>query len=132
MFKIEKNSYGRNGACVYRDENGNSVFAKRTETGFVAKLRFSDKRIKAEPNYVVIPCKDIGFNLNVKYPSDVILSDYSGVFEDYREIVDRWAMMCFDLEIMDKKKRLGESIHDDIVRLAGYEELSGIINLLLH
>ncbi len=129
MFTLKKNNYNHNGVCIYEDEVGNSVFCRRSATGFVSKLRFADTAIKAEPLYTNIPLKDdiAGVKLRINYPKNVRFEDYQPVIDAYNAIVDRWASMCYDLEIMQKRKSLGQSITEDINELRKYEELSGII-----
>ena len=54
MFDILDNKFLENNTCKYIDEYQNTAFFKRTESGFVAKLRFADKNIKASPMNVIL------------------------------------------------------------------------------
>ncbi len=129
MFSLKKNNYRINGVCLYEDEEQNSVFCRRSSTGFVSKLRFYDDRIKAEPLYTTIPIKeDNGALLKLHYKSEVDLEGYQSVIDSYNKIVDRWAMMCYDLEILQKRQAAGESIESSLMDLREYEELSAIID----
>ncbi len=129
MFALKKNNYNNNGVCIYEDEAGNSVFCRRSATGFVSKLRFANTAIKAEPLYTDIPLKEdvAGVRLRINYPNDVNFEDCQPIINAYGAIVDRWATMCYDLEIMQKRKSLGQPITEDINELQKYEELNGII-----
>lgn len=131
MFKLFKNTYKENGVCLYKDENGNNIYMRRTEEGFTSKLRFMDVRIKAEPLYIKIPNSNDGETLRLTFSNEVSPEDYEDITNDYGKIVDHWAEMCLDLEIMDKKKQSGINIHEDIVKLREYEELKPVIDFLL-
>lgn len=128
MFTISKNTYQTNGICLYENDNGDSVFCKRTQDGFIGKLRFADKRIRAESLHINIPIKDeVGTNVNLSYDGDVNVADYQGIIEDFFSIIHRWISMCYDLEIIEKTRLLGQPIHDLIKQLENYDELGGLL-----
>ena len=134
MFNLVKNLYTENGRCVYEDAEHNSVFVKRTEEGFVIKLRFNDKNIKTKPLYINIPIKndEEGSSLHVDYPSYI---DYSAKIEPiigrFTELVNRWINMVYDMMILESHKGMDSAILSaDIEKLKEYEELQGLITAM--
>ncbi len=134
MFKLVKNLYTENGRCTYEDEKNNSVFVKRTEEGFVIKLRFADKNIKAKPLYVNIPIKneEKGSSLHIDYPSYI---DYMAVIEPvvnlFTDLVNHWINMVYDMLILESHKGMDPAIlSTDIEKLKEYEELQGLVSAM--
>ena len=131
MFRLAKNLYTKNGRCIYEDDNQNSVFAKRTEDGFVIRLRFNDKNIKTKPLYISIPIKEAeeGSSLHVDYPSYVDYETQIGsVVGDFTAIVNRWINMVYDMMILESHKGMDASILSaDAEKLKEYEEMQDVI-----
>ena len=134
MFKLAKNLYTQNGRCIYEDEHGNSLFVKRTEKGFVVKIRFDNEAIKAKPLYINIPIEDdvSGISVHVDYPSVV---DYSTFVEPIvmgtSEIINRWIGMVYDMMILESHKGMDPIIlREDIERLKEYEEMEELITAI--
>ncbi len=131
MFKLYKNTYDKNGVCIYRDDNGNEAFFKRTEEGFTTKLRFTDKSIKTSPLYVKIPVEDTnGTSLQIERPTDINPERINDIVSRYSLLINRWISMCYDLETMNRVKRANQSIAQNLSDLAIYEELTPILGQL--
>ncbi|MCR5481249.1 MAG: hypothetical protein K6F52_00420 [Clostridia bacterium] len=136
MFKLAKNLYTKNGRCIYEDDRQNSVFAKRTEDGFVIRLRFSDRNIKTKPLYISVPVKkqEEGSSLHVDYPSYIDYDAQIGsVIDDFTDLVNRWINMVYDMMILESHKGMDAGILSaDIEKLKIYEEMEGVISAVDH
>lgn len=134
MFKLANNLYTKNGRCIYEDENNNSIFAKRTDNGFVIKLRFKNDKIKTKPLYIDIPLKneDEGTSLHVDYPSFIDYEkEVSTVIASFTDIVNRWINMVYDMMILESHKGMDVGIlNSDIEKLKEYEEMEDIISAI--
>ncbi len=104
MFHITKNDIVNN-KVWYEDEFSNSLFVKRKDGGFVAKIRFHDKAVKCKP--LDINIKELrengGSYLNIEYPSGRSQYDddiYAGI-EGMTAVVQRWTEMLNDLDFMN-------------------------------
>lgn len=129
MFTIYKNNYNRNGVCLYRNHRGDEAFFKRTEEGFTSKLRLVDEGVKLATLHVSIPIDDKqnGASLNIDYPSLFDVGSISDILEEYSGLVNRWIMMCYDLETMQAVQKLNQPITECINDLKKYDELNEIL-----
>ncbi len=97
MFRLTTNRFLTEGMCKYEDEHGNRLFVKRNDDGFVAKLRFSDPSVKAQPLYVALPVKEgtKGQYLHIDYHdgSKKATPDVGDAIQGFMEIVNRWIKM---------------------------------------
>lgn len=129
MFSLYKNTYGGNGVCLYRDFRGDEAFFKRTENGFVTKLRLADKVFKMEPLYVDIPIKEgtEGTELKINCLSPFSVDDIADIINGYSVLINRWIAMCYDLETLQKVKQCNQPITGYLEELKKYEELCTVL-----
>ena len=141
MFNLVQNSFLDDGICKYEDGSGNSVFMKRKDKGFVAKLRFSNSAIKANPityDPDNIPDAD-GENMHLEYPAgtDINAPEVTTAVQDFTVIVQRWIEMLADIVYSGVDNRIAMELFngapdtdiwkDKMSRLSQYEELSPAI-----
>lgn len=135
MFKLTKNLYTKNNTCTYEDEFANSVFIKRTESGFVSRLRFANENIKAKPIETKIPLDDDfeGADMHLDYRSDVDLEsiDIASAIEDYTRLINYWIDLIYDMKILESHKGMDEAIYkQDLEKLSSYEEMTEVLKSL--
>ena len=139
VITLRKNNLMQNGICIYEDQFGNSVFMQKEDdkkdgtSSFVAKLRFSDKSIKAEPLKVTIPVKDdeMGTMLHLDFHEGQRTGeDIDSAIDMYTKIVQRWINLLYDIAIL-KAPLSGESeAKERFDKLSEYDELKEFISLL--
>ena len=107
MFEISKNMFFENNNCNYIDEYQNKVFIRRTEDGFVAKLRFADENIKAAPLNVSLFSGEMkeGDNLHLEFKEHGILEkeDVKKGIGNFTELINYWIKMLYDIKFLDMK-----------------------------
>lgn len=159
MFSLIENRFVNEGICKYEDENGNRLFMKRTDDGFVAKLRFANKDISADPFYVTIPLPDgyNGQNIRLNFlnkpqlsampaADPVIPQDVNDAISCFHPVVTRWISMLSGMKCLETDNSLiaryyndknpGEKITgEDIAKnklafLGQFEELSELISVI--
>ncbi len=147
MFNITRNDIVNN-KVWYEDEFENTLFIKRKENGFVAKIRFKDKSVKSKPIEVDVDQIKIdgGVNLNFEYPSgrSQYDEDISAGIQGLTEIVQRWTEMINDLKFINnaaeflpfiRAQYMKEDVSAEEVAsykmaiMNQYEELGAVLNM---
>lgn len=142
MFSLTKNSFLKDGTCKYTDEYGNSVFVKRDGQKFVARLRFGDKSVVAEPLYYdpFSAGKDDGAFINIKYPSGTPhdREDLAAAVQGLIMIVQRWIGLLTAIDSLQTNNHIigqGCGMSDEEVArkklrlIFQYEELSELARI---
>lgn len=110
MFNITENSFTDRGVCKYTDEHNNTAFFRRTDDGFVGRLRFADEKVTAAPVAVKIPVIDDteGTKLHLEYLDgkehktvDVLMG-----INGFTELIQRWIYMLYDIKSMEMDNSL--------------------------
>ncbi len=143
-IEITRNDFCSSGVCKYKDSYDNSVFARRTDDGFVVKLRFADKEVKAEPIYVSVPIKEDeeGTTLHLDYPGHKNLEteDIQKAIYMLTVITQHWINMLLDIRCLGiDNQAVAESNNmtiEDVAKikvtsLYEYEELTDLVNSVM-
>ena len=143
MFQLTLNRFLDDGVCKYADECGNTLYFRREEDGFVAKIRFCDKNVKSKPLYIKVPVKegDDGWYLHLDYlnnavPSEEVLSGIDG----FTQIVNRWIAMLTCIKYVgidnafymnaDNKATENDIIRKKMSMISEYEELFPVFDAI--
>lgn len=143
MFLLTKNTYIEDGKCWYKDEHNNTVFAKQTEEGFTARLRFNNKKVSMEPINVKIPLEEDedGAMLDINVSDEFINNnvDVSEGLKNFTNLVQNWINMSYDIKafgvngvISGKNEQETVNLYNNsLQKLMIYEELLPTINRIL-
>ena len=144
MFELKKNMFLENNTCNYVDEYNNTVFMKRTEKGFVAKIRFANKSVTAEPLVVEAYAGDKkeGDYLDLHFSDQSVLSqeDVMQGLKSFTVLVEYWVNMIRDIKLLDLNNSLFLKANpgmtdEDVARhkfsiISQYKELEAVKQLV--
>ncbi len=154
-ISVRKNTFTTDGIIIYEDRYGNSVFCQRENTDkegtydFKARVRFSDKNVKAETIHISIPIEEgiEGQNLKLNYLDGRVHDgeDVAAAIEMYTFILQRWIDLMYDISFLQTDARvlaraagLGtdkmslESVAKaKLDQISEYEEISDVISGIL-
>ncbi|MCR5671455.1 MAG: hypothetical protein K6G10_10655 [Butyrivibrio sp.] len=136
---LKKNTLMENGICIYEDLFGNTVFMQKKgdddKTSFVAKLRFKNEKIKAQPLYITIPVSDDekGTMLHLDYLDGAEKSgeDIDSAIKMLTQVVQRWINMMYDINAMKIGVDSEKTAKERLESLSEYEELSDLVGILM-
>lgn len=147
-YKLIENEYATKGKCIYEDDYNNRLYVFKKENTsikglcFVAKIRFNNKFVKANPITVNVPLNDTnGANLHLDFLDGVDRTDDEDVKSGIQmttEIIQRWIMMMMDILFLNIHPELNQQLYpgadeesiakQKIENLLVYEELNGVVN----
>jgi len=144
LFVLSDNNFLERNTCNYIDEFENTVFIKRTEKGFVAKLRFATDGIKAEPLNVElwgVEKKD-GDILKLHFTNRELLGKKSVIGGQYNfsVLINYWIRMLNDIKLLDFNESIllnanPKMTREDIAKakydlISQYKELGPLMRLV--
>ena len=142
MFTLEKNNFIDSNSCTYKDEYNNTAFMKREQGKIVAKIRFSDERIKASAMNIPFPVnsRTEGDTLHLEYPDEKLLtkSNIQDGINNFTQLINYWINMLYDVSLLEASPELFRkanpgNISDEQIaeykfsRLLPYEELKPVL-----
>lgn len=145
MFDVLVNHIFKDGTIKYKDEYGNTIFIRREADGdsFTAKLRFSNKNVKAEANTFHYPFSESGVGVHLEYLDGENHKNDESVREalqGYNEILQRWLSIMVVLKMVTGNDMLlkaanPDASEEDISRykmeqLAKFEEFREMVEAL--
>lgn len=141
MFKLIKNELINTGKCWYEDEYNNTVFIRKNNDNFVARIRFNDKNVVAKPFKVCIPLSEDNFGdtLCVDFHNGDVQEreDIKCGIDGFTTLIQKWIQMLYDFKFLDIKNELlkvanpelndFEINEEKLRRIRQYEEINGLI-----
>lgn len=144
MFELENNKFIESNYCTYIDEYNNKAYMRREKNKIVAKLRFSDKRVRAKAMNIAFPVASDkkGDNIHLEYTDECLLSnkDIKAGIENFTQLINYWIYLLYDIALLDMKndifRKANGNISDEQIaeykfsRLLPYKELKPVLNSL--
>lgn len=152
MFKLTKNKFLDN-KCWYEDEFGNKLYINRQPNGFIAKIRFANSSVSAQPLSILLDRenKQDGEYLHLDFSDSSVNENTEEIKQGIigmTDIIQRWISLTQDVKMIGDKNNVvniamnlkangnENPTEKDITTvmntiISSYEELSGSIGTFL-
>lgn len=141
MFEITYNDFVNSGVIRYEDEYGNKAIMTRIDGGFRAKIRFNDKKVRAQMLEIQVPVKDdiSGTTLHVDYLDGHKHenADVTNGVSAFSKLIQHWISMLYDVNFLNFDTKMFKKFDQLAVaqykmgNLMQYEELVPYVKQVL-